>query len=124
MYVSQILPQPQTQIPLTTSFMQVPQQSFAYIEGVPQTRPLPLMAPVLAPVPMPPQLYQSPSYERFIPPIPSKEAPPKVYQFYRYVPVIQQQDFGMIPAVQTTTTPAYQTMSVPVMPGVNYSIIQ
>ena len=119
MYFSQILPQPQAQIPLTTSFIQVPQQSFSYIQGIPQAQPLPLMAPVQAPMVMQPQLYQCPTYEKFIPPIPIKDSTPKIYQFYKYVPVVEQQGSTMQP-----TTPVYQTMSIPVMPGVNYSYIQ
>ena len=127
MYFSQILPQQQTLAPVTTSFVQVqPQQSFSYIQ-VPQTQQLSYMTPQLvqpAPMAMPGQLYQCPTYDKFIPPTPiSRSTTPKIYQFYKYVPVIQQQDFGTIPAVQPVA-PAYQTMSVPAIPSVNYSYIQ
>ena len=120
MYFSQILPQQQTLAPVTTSFIQMqPQQSFSYIQ-VPQAPQL--VQPV--PMAMPGQLYQCPTYDKFIPPTPiSRSTTPKIYQFYKYVPVIQQQDFGTIPAVQPVA-PAYQTMSVPAIPSVNYSYIQ
>ena len=69
MYFSQILPQQQTLAPVTTSFIQMqPQQSFSYIQ-VPQTQQLGYMTPQLVqPVPMamPGQLYQCPTYDRFI----------------------------------------------------------
>ena len=125
MYVSQITPkvQSQTIIPQQTAYVPVQPQKYVL---VPQ--PLPIAAPVnqiqlTIPIIPPPQPVPSTPpipYETFIPPTPSlnKEIP-KIYQYYKYVPVVEQQQI-----VQTTqpSVPVYQTITTPVTPNIDYSV--
>ena len=136
MYVPQILPQasPIPIQPLSTSaIMAQPPQPLSYMPiAQPQYQTMSFINPIPAPMPV----YQPPPklaipYERFIPPIPKASTINenrnviKVYQFYQYVPVvqnapaaqqpIQQQVQTVVPGIQT----AYSPMTIP-----NYQVIQ
>ena len=133
MYVSQILPQTQTPYtlqPTTTTYTPVlPQQNLSYtLVPQPQVAPINIMTQI--PVSMP--TYQTPSqpaisYEKFIPPTPMtkfSDNAPKIYQFYKYVPVVNttqvtQNNQQVAPAV-----PEYKTVTFQTTPNVIYQVIQ
>ena len=129
MYVSQILPQtltPYTLQPITTTYTPVlPQQNL-----VPQPQVAPTNTMTQIPMSMP--TYQTPSqpaipYEKFIPPTPMtkfSDNAPKIYQFYKYVPVVNttqvtQNNQQVAPAV-----PQYKTVTFQTTPNVIYQVIQ
>ena len=133
MYVSQILPQTQTPYtlqPTTTTYTPVlPQQNLSYtLVPQPQVAPINIMTQI--PMSMP--TYQTPSqpaisYEKFIPPTPMtkfSDNAPKIYQFYKNVPVVNttqvtQNNQQVAPAV-----PQYKTVTFQTTPNVIYQVIQ
>ena len=113
--LSYIIPQTQQIIPvqplLTQSFIQVPQvPQMNYIMPQAQIPSYQQFEMTQNPVAM--------AYSRYIPPTPTCSAttPPKIYQFYKYVPVEQQQQ----PIYQQG--PQYQIASAPVMYSGSYII--
>ena len=85
------------------------------IQPIAVTQPI---VPLFISQPVPPKpLTPSPKYEKFIPPTPvpqsmANDMPPKVYQFYQYVPV--QQTGTPIVNTSVQQSPAYSTITVPV----------
>ena len=133
---STIVPQTQQSIPVqpqvTQSFLQVPQlQLTQSLVQAPQPQiiqplvqaPQPLQTNYVMPqqnistFPQTIDITQNQiamSYARYIPPTPttSTSTAPKIYQFYKYVPIEQ-----VMPQV-----PQYQTLSVPIINNSNYII--
>ena len=133
---STIVPQTQQTIPVqpqvTQSFLQVPQlQLTQSLVQAPQPQiiqplvqaPQPLQTNYVMPqqnistFPQTIDITQNQiamSYARYIPPTPttSTSTAPKIYQFYKYVPIEQ-----VMPQV-----PQYQTLSVPIINNSNYII--
>ena len=133
---STIVPQTQQSIPVqpqvTQSFLQVPQLQLT--QSLVQAHQPQIIQPLVqAPQPlqtnyvMPQQNISTfpqtiditqnqiaMSYARYIPPTPttSTSTAPKIYQFYKYVPIEQ-----VMPQV-----PQYQTLSVPIINNSNYII--
>ena len=133
---STIVPQTQQSIPVqpqvTQSFLQVPQlQLTQSLVQAPQPQiiqplvqaPQPLQTNYVMPqqnistFPQTIDITQNQiamSYARYIPPTPttSTSTAPKIYQFYKYLPIEQ-----VMPQV-----PQYQTLSVPIINNSNYII--
>ena len=133
---STIVPQTQQSIPVqpqvTQSFLQVPQlQLTQSLVQAPQPQiiqplvqaPQPLQTNYVMPqqnistFPQTIDITQNQiamSYARYIPPTPttSTSTAPKIYQFYKYVPIEQ-----VMPQV-----PQYQTLSLPIINNSNYII--
>ena len=137
MYTSQIVPT-QTVNPFTIKTLNSPQYIPLQTLIAPQTIQAPLQPQLtnsmyqttsLVQTPqvqmtLPVQQYQpklipSIPYQRFIPPTPSPQNQiaqgPKIYQFYKYVPVVQP---------PTQQGPQFQTTSHSIVPTGSYMIVQ
>ena len=97
----------------------VPQGS---IPQIPQMSQTPTPPPTIVPPPPPKPLMPSPTYDKFIPPSPlptslPRNAPPKIYQFYKQVPTPQATpitgSFIQGPAYQTVSMPAQSVVGMP-----------
>ena len=95
-----------------TTLVPIQTQQYALVPQNLQFQATHVTIPVTIPL-APPKVPTIPSipYEKFIPPTPASRKPedPKVYQYYKYVPVTQQQTIPQVVSV----IPQYQTVTVP-----------
>ena len=117
---------PQSQVPAVQYVLVPQQQRMNYIAQAPLMIQMPIIQrPKQPAIP----------YERFLPPTPKlrQDEPPKIYQFYKYVPTaqiqVQQQPVQQVVTQQVETVQpvmqTYQTMNVATMPAIiNAPIVQ
>ena len=112
-----VVPQPVLQTVATPLVQPVIQPTVAPALVQSLVQPVSVVQPLAVAIPPPPPkpLTPSPQYDKFIPPTPmpqslANDMPPKVYQFYQYVPVQANTPVN----VSLQQAPAYSTVSTPI----------